>query len=193
MPDSIRDLGIFAVAGILVAVLIIGGFAAGGIRFPSLRLPSMVSDKGTLIVKLTDAPVELKHLNVTISNISAHRVEAGKETWENLSFVGGVHEVTVDILSLHNVTKDLSIAEIPTGNYTKLRLTITSATATYMNGEIETIIVPSGRIDIIVHFQIKAGETTKLLVDMQGDWVVISNSGRLRPVLKATAKVISGE
>jgi len=193
MTDEFRDVGVFAAAGILVAVLIIAGVVAGGLRFPSLRLPSMVSDKGTLIIKLTDAPVELKHLNVTIDSILALRVEHEEETWEELAFVDGVSEVALDILTLRNVTEDLSITEIPLGNYTKLRLNITSASATYMTGDPEEVIVPSGRIDIIVHFEIKAGETTKLLVDMQGEWVAISHSDRLRPVLKATAKVISGE
>jgi len=203
MADEIRKIGIFAAAGILVAVLIIAGVMAGGIHLPSLRLPSSISesgtsgtsggtlDKGTLIIKLTDAPVELKHLNVTIDSISAHSVEHG---WQNLTFVQGVSSVSVDILSLYNVTKDLSITEVLPGNYTKLRLTIASAKAVYnITGEVEDVKVPSGRIDIIVHFKIKAGQTTRLLVDMQGEWVAISNSGKLRPVLKATAKEILGE
>jgi hypothetical protein len=187
MADEIRDIGIFAAAGILVAVLIIGGFVAGGIRFPSLRLPSMVSDKGTLIVKITDAPAELKHLNITISNITAHRVEQGNETWEQLPFVDDVKEVTVDIMMLRfNVTKDLSITEIPLGNYTKLRLTITSANATYMDGETVNLKVPPGHMDVIIHFEIKAGQTTILLIDMQVNTIEISHSLNLKPVLKAT-------
>jgi len=191
MADEIRDMGIFAIAGILVAVLIIAGVVAGGIRFPNLRLPGIVSDRGTLIIKLTDAPVELKHLNITIDSISALRVEHENETWEKLTFVQGVSEVYVDILSLQNVTRDLSITEIPPGNYTKLRMSIKTANATYSDGRTVDLIVPPGRIDVIVHFEIKAGETTTVLVDMEADWVAISHSRRLRPVLKAT--VISGE
>jgi hypothetical protein len=86
---------------------------------------------------------------------------------------------------------DLSLTEIPVGNYSKLRLSILTANATYMNGENVTLRVPSGKIDVIVHFEIKSGETTKLLLDMQADWVAISHSKNLRPVLKAT--VLSGE
>ncbi len=181
-----RKLSLYGISGVLVAALIITG-----VVFSGIRLPTFVPKTGTLIVKLTDAPVELKHLNVTIANLSAQRVDDGNETLEELSFVDGVSEVYVDILALQNVTRDLSITEILSGNYTKLRMTITTANATYVNGETVDLKVPPGRIDVIVHFEIKAGETTRLLIDMQADWVAISHSQRLRPVLKAM--VLSGE
>ena len=181
-----RKLSLYGISGVLVAALIIAS-----VVFSGLRLPTFVPKTGTLVVKLTDAPVELKHLNITIGNLSAQRVEDENETWEKLSFVDGVSEVYVDILALQNVTRDLSITEIPLGNYTKLRMTITTANATYINGETVDLKVPPRRIDVKVHFEIKAGETTRLLIDMQADWVAISHSQNLRPVLKAM--VLSGE
>ena len=193
MTDEFRDIGLFAVIGVLAAVLIIAGVFAGGFSFPSIRFPSLnqpASDKGTLLIKLTDAPVNLTHLNVTIGSVSAQRVENGNETWEKLDFVDNVSSVYVDILSLQIVTMDLSLTQIPVGNYTKLRLSILTANATYANGENQTLRVPSDKIDVIVHFEMQPGETTMLLLDMQADWVAISHSGNLRPVLKAT--VISG-
>jgi len=186
MGYDARKLSLYGISGVLLAALIIAN-----VVFSGLRLPTLVPNTGTLIIKLTDAPVDLKHLNVTIGNLSAQRVEDDEETWEKLSFVDGVSEVYLDILALQNVTRDLSTTEISPGNYTKLRMTITTANATYISGETVDLIVPPGRIDVIVHFEIKAGETTRLLIDMQADWVAISNSQRLRPVLKAT--VISGE
>ena len=33
--------------------------------------------------------------------------------------------------------------------------------------------------------EVEAGKTTSVLLDMQADWVAISHSGNLRPVLKA--------
>jgi hypothetical protein len=191
MAEDIRHVGIYGAAGILVAVLVIAGIVTSGINFPSLRLPSIVSERGTLVIKLTDAPVDLENLFVNISRLEAHRV-GDNETWMDLSFVNGTSWVYVDILALENVTMDLSITEISPGNYTKLRMFVTSANAIFTNGDPpEELIVPSEKIDVIVHFEIKAGETTKLLIDMQADWVAISNSSRLRPVLKAT--ILSGE
>jgi len=174
------------VIGVLAAFLIIGTISVAGTYFPSLRLPGLVPDKGTLIVKLTDAPVELEHLNVTISNISVQRTGQGAETWENLAFVGGVNEVYVDILALQDVTQDISIAQLAPGNYTKIRMTITTANATYIGGRTVDHMVPPGHIGVIVQFEIKAGQATTVLIDMQADWVAISESGILRPVLKAT-------
>jgi hypothetical protein len=187
MAEDMRHVGIYGATGILVAILIIAGIITTSIRFPNIRLPSIASDKGTLVVKLTDAPVDLEDLYVNISKLEAQRVEDEDETWINLSFVDGTSWVYVDILELENVTMDLSITEVPPGNYTKLRMKIASAQAVYKNGApSEELIVPSGKIDIIIHFEIKAGETTELLIDMQADWVAISQSHRLRPVLKAT-------
>jgi hypothetical protein len=82
---------------------------------------------------------------------------------------------------------ELSSQEIPVGNYTKLRMKIETANATKTDGEIiEDIEVPSGKIDIIIHFEIDSDETAYLLIDMEADWVAISQSNRLRPVFKAT-------
>lgn len=181
-------------SAIVFAVLIlVTSLIVADVFLPSIR--NALSEKGTLVVKLTDAPVELEHLNVTISGLSALRVEyifnlPRREAWEDLSFVDGLSEVYVDILALRNDAKDLSITSIPPGGYTKLRIRITKANATLADGETVDLVVPSTRIDVIIDFEIKAREATTILLDMQADWAAISQSGRLRPVLKAT--VVAG-
>ncbi len=190
MAEDMRHPGVYGAAGILVAILIIAGILTSSIHFPGLKLPDSFANKGTLVIKLTDAPVDLEQLNVNISSIEAIRKVDDSSERVPLSFVEGKW-VYVDILTLQNVTMDLSITEIPPGNYTKLRLFVSSARATFQDGEEKDLIVPPGKIDVKVHFEIKAGETTKLLVDMQADWVAISTTYRLRPVLKAT--LLSGE
>jgi hypothetical protein len=50
---------LFGVAGILVAALIIAGFAIGGTVFQG-------SSKGVLTIQVMDKPVALDHLNMTI-------------------------------------------------------------------------------------------------------------------------------
>lgn len=205
MSSGIRGFGTFVVAGILLAVLVIGGMAAGGITFPSIRFPNFpkvpgfpsfpgtgsFANDGTLTILLTDAPVQLKELNVTIDKVQVHMEGGGNETWTTLPFVGDVSQVSVNLLTLQNVTKDLSVGQVSAGNYTMIRLGIVSASVTYADGTTEAVRVPSGNINIIVHFEVKAGGTTKVLIDMTSDFVAISHSGNLRPVLKATAKVLS--
>jgi hypothetical protein len=52
MSTRVRQLGLFGVAGVLVATLIIAGFIIGGNVF-------QVSGKGVLTVQIMDKPVEL--------------------------------------------------------------------------------------------------------------------------------------
>ena len=183
--------GLYAIAGVLVAVLIIASVAISGHTIPSLRFPLFaptpppIPDTGTLAVMLTDAPVNLTHLNVTLDSISAHRKGYGNETWVDLVFINNVTEVYFDLLALQDVAMNLSITEIPPGNYTMIRMHIKTANATYANGNVTDLEVPSERISVIIHFEIVQGETTKLLIDMQSNWVAISQSKKLRPVLKA--------
>ena len=181
MAVNLRNVGMYGAVGVLVAALIIAG-----IVFSGLRLPTFVPNTGTLIIKLTDAPVDLEHLNITIDSVLVQRVENDTETWENLTFVGGVSEFYFDLLALRNVTMDLSITQIPSGNYTMIKMHVKTANATYVGGGNVTLTVPSEYIKVIVHFEVKRGEETTVLIDMVPDWVAISKSNRLRPVLKAT-------
>jgi len=127
MTFDTRKVGLYGTIGVLVAALIIAG-----IVFSGLRLPTFIPNTGTLIIKLTDAPANITHLNVTITSVSIHRVE--DDVWENLTFVGGVSNVSLDLLELENVTRDLSETDIPSGNYTKIRLGIGEANVTYAEG-----------------------------------------------------------
>lgn len=173
---SLREVGVFGAAGVLMAVLIVAGVMMSGLKLPGFY------NKGTLVVKLTDAPFELKHLNVTITELEVHKTQDGG--WIPLTFVDDKPWYG-DILALQNITRDLSVTEIDPGNYTKLRMRVSTANATYVDGRLEDLEVPSGKIDVIVHFEIKVGETTTLLVDMTAHISNGNNTNRLSPVLKA--------
>lgn len=182
MENGAKKIGLRVAAGFLVAITIILAVFASGIQLPTVKAKT-----GTLTVLLTDAPTDLEHLNITISSLSAHNVDDSEENWVELNFVGDKKSVYFDLLALYNVTMELSSQKIPVGNYTKLRMKIETANATKTDGEIiEPLKVPSGKIDIIIHFEIDSDETTYLLIDMEADWVAISKSDRLRPVFKAT-------
>lgn len=182
MENGAKKIGLRVAAGFLVAITIILAVFASGIQLPTVKAKT-----GTLTVLLTDEPTDLEHLNITISSLSAHNVDDSEENWIELNFVGDKKSVYFDLLALYNVTMELASQKIPVGNYTKLRMKIETANATKTDGEIiEPLHVPSGKIDIIIHFEIDSDETTYLLIDMEADWVAISKSDRLRPVFKAT-------
>jgi hypothetical protein len=171
---------LYAVTGVLISLIIIAAMSISGIQFPATTSPEAKNQAGTLMVLLMDAPVNLTHLNVTIDSFSILNDTA--ET--NLPFPGNRSEVSFDLLALQNVTETIANSQVPPGNYTKMRMSVKQANATYQDDSWNTLRVPSGKIDIIAHFEIKNATTTVILVDMQADWVAISHSGNLRPVLK---------
>jgi len=171
---------LYAVAGVLVSLIIVAAMFASGIQFPGTGPPAVKIQAGTLMILLTDAPVDLTHLNVTISSFSILN-DTGETS---LPFVDAKDEVSFDLLTLDNVTETISSSPVPVGNYTKMRMTITEANATFQDNSTMPLRVPSGKIDIIAHFEIKNAGVTVILIDMQADWVAISQSGNLRPVFK---------
>jgi hypothetical protein len=171
---------LYAVAGVLISLIIVAAMFVSGIQFPMTGSPTVKIQAGTLMVLLTDAPVNLTHLNVTVDSFSILN-DTGETS---LPFVDDRGEVSFDLLALDNVTETISSSRVPVGNYTKMRMTITEANATFQDDSWMALRVPSGKIDIIAHFEVKNGGVTVILVDMQADWVAISQSGNLRPVLK---------
>jgi len=189
MTDEIRDVGIFATAGILAAILIIAGVVAGGLRFPSLRLPSMVSDKGTLIIKIMDQPVELKHLNITIDWV---KIQDQDENWLDLEIKNGT-PFYFDLLALQNITETLSETPIPAGNYTMIKMHVLTANATYLDNTNATLRVPSDVIKVPFkpHIKMESEGSVTVIIDLQPEdltTIAISKSLNLRPVIRATVK-----
>jgi hypothetical protein len=89
------------------------------------------------------------------------------------------------------------------GIYNKVRIDVSNATARYYerddNGDIiydpvtekpiiarnQILKVPPKHIDVITKFTIDTQNPVVVLIDMQPDWIAISHSGNLRPVIKA--------
>jgi len=191
MSDSIRDTGFFAAMGMLLAILIIGGIAAAGFKIPTLRLPSIgqTANEGTLVLLVTDAPVrDLKHLNITIDSFEIHRNDT--DEWINLTIQDG--QVSFDLLALKNgnLTEEAAIETVPEGNYTMIRMHIVEGlqftNATLDDGTAISLNVPSEKIKIPVHFEIEAGQTTSIILDITADSVHIASNPEhnLRPVVK---------
>ncbi len=171
--------------GILAATLIIVAVLSTPMMIEQIFPPTAIKT-GMLAVKVTDAPADLKHLNLTINSVE---VCNETEQWVSLPIDGGT--AYFDLLELENVTMDLAIGEIPSGNYTKIRMQIVSANATLADGETIMLEVPSGHVDIHVRFEVKAGKTTSLIIDIIVDKIKIAEKGQsgnpanLNPQFKA--------
>ena len=185
MAMNTKKISLYFFAGIIAAVIIIAGVYTSGIQLPSNEGSQNSITLGTLVVSIKDAPVQLSELWVTIDNIE---VQSANNGWIKLPFNDGKETVEFDLLTLTDISKDLSTTQLPSGEYSKIRLHVKDATAIFKNGDITDLKVPSDKIDIIIKFEIKEGTTTTVLIDMTADPVAISNSNNLRPVIKATVK-----
>jgi hypothetical protein len=178
MSNGIRQIGIFGVAGVLVAVLIIAGFVIGENVF-------QVSGKGVLTIQIMDKPVELDHLNMTIDWV---KIQDEDENWYNLTLKS--EPFYFDLLSLQNVSETLSETEVPAGNYTKIWMHVLTANATYPDGSVADLRVPSDTVKVLLkpHLSLDDGGQVTVLIDLHPEdlnSIAISQSLNLRPVIKA--------
>lgn len=178
MSSGIRQIGLFGVAGVLVAALIIAGFVIGNNIFE-------VPGKGVLTIQVMDKPVELDHLNMTIDWV---KIQDEDENWYNLTLK--TEPFYFDLLSLQNVSETLSETELPAGNYTKIWMHVLTANATYPDGTVADLRVPSDVIKVLLkpHLSLEDGGQMTVLIDLQPEdlnSIAISRSLNLRPVIKA--------
>jgi hypothetical protein len=178
MSNGKRHTGLFGVAGILVAALIISGFVIAGNIFQA-------QGKGVLTIRVIDKPVELDHLNVTIDWV---RIQGEDDNWVNLTLK--TQPFYFDLLALQNVSETLSETKIPAGNYSMIQMHVLTANATYPDGSNVELTVPSDVIKVLLkpHLNLESGGQVTVLIDLQPDdpnSIAVSHSLNLRPVIKA--------
>jgi hypothetical protein len=164
---------IIAVA--VIAVIVVAG--AGAYLF--LNKPN-----GVLAIGVTDAPVNagVSHVYLTVTKV----ILQGDD---NSSVSYNLNSTKFDLLRLVNVTKFFGSNSVPAGNFTMITFTVVSAVAT-ISGSNVTLTVPSGQVKVPVHFQIKPGKTTVVVLDISADMTNISASHNFRPVV--TVKRVTG-
>jgi hypothetical protein len=189
MSNGIRQVGLFGVAGILVAALIIAGFVISGTVFQDSSNGGGAvfqgSNKGVLVIQIMDKPVELEHLNMTIDWA---KIQDQDENWHNLTLKS--EPFYFDLLALQNVSETLSETEIPAGNYTKIWMHVLTANATYPDGTVVDLRVPSDTIKVLLkpYLSLEGGGKVTVLIDLQPEdlnSIAISRNLNLRPVIKA--------
>ena len=173
-----KRVGIYAVSGVLIAVMIIAGVLVSGIQFPG-RV-----NAGTLVVLITDAPVDLKDLNLTIDSLSIQD-EGGR--WIDLELLE--KPAYFNLLELENISMTLSVTEIPAGNYTMLKMHVLTANATFVDGTVVDLRVPSEYIKVLLkpYLEMENGGAVTVTIDLEPEWskIVISHSLNLKPTVKS--------
>ena len=140
----------------LVLALGLGLILAGALYY--LSIPAV----GTLTIEVRDAPTEFTRVIVTFSEVRIHRADAGNESgWLNLSLVTS----TIDFMSLGNLTEVLALDRVPAGQYTQIRIVVSSASGTMIGGASVSMRVPDGILRTDTPFELKAGGATTVTLD----------------------------
>ena len=178
MANEKRHIGLFGVAGVIVATLLIVGFVfAGNIL--------QVYGRGVLTIQVMDEPVKLEHLYLTIDWV---RIQNEDETWVDLTLESNSEPFSFDLLTLQDQSATLSTTSIPVGRYTMIKMHVLSASTIKEGGS--ELTVPSDVLKVILtpSLDLANGEQTTVLVDLQPldiDEIAISHSLNLRPVVKS--------
>jgi hypothetical protein len=146
------------------------------------------TEKGTLSLKITDAPGELNISKalVTISYVEVHIAAGGNNS--SAEWVNVVNESQqFDLIQLENVTDILGNASLDIGIYTQIRLHIDEALVT-IDGVEYDLEIPSETIKLVHQFIIEAQETTTLVLDFDIKESV-HKTGNDRYILQPTIRV----
>jgi len=188
MAVNAKKVGLYGAVGFLMAALIIGGIAVAGFKIPALKLPSMVAEKGRLVIQITDKPVELAELWLTIDELSIQKAE-GEEAWIDLDLIK--ESIRFDLLALQNVSLTLSDTEIDPGEYTMIKMHVSAAEAKYPGDDSLTPLnkVPSENLKVILnpHLVMTSLSGITITIDLEPDTakIAISESLHLKPTVKA--------
>lgn len=128
-------------------------------------LAGCTSGTGTLTVHATDAPDNLgdfSSLTVQVAHINLQ--DAGGKAQ---SFTPATSSFDLTKLKNGNLTT-LFHDQVPAGNYTYLEIEISSATGVLKaTGQSVDVKAPSNRIFLNTHFEVKAGQETNFVFDVQ--------------------------
>ena len=136
-----------------------------------------------------DSPVELEKLLITITDLEVHQVGQEEDEGEGWITLIEDEEITFDLLEYRDgKTLNLASVVIAAATYNKIRMYVSEANAFYPEAPENPVPlrVPPGKIDVITEFELEEGGTRIVTIDMEPNWVAISKSNNLRPVLKAS-------
>jgi hypothetical protein len=174
---------------------------------------SMSGGRSNVRVLLTDAPIDLtgvSAVNVSLSGVVLFPADAGTGDDGGTELTSGPislpGDLTVNLLDFRNgQTTFLGAAAVPAGSYSRIRLLIDSAELVRDDDNdpatpdlVQPIVVPSGKVDVPVTFQLAQGEDMTVTLDFDAQASVQvnatngTNSYLLRPVVNVAHMASSG-
>jgi len=145
---------------------------------------------GNLQLFLTDKPIDLDQVWVTISEIDVHQTGGAWQPFLQTS-------KTMDLLTLKNTRSLIGSASLDKGTYTGFRLLVNEGHVIDTSGQRCDLKVPSQKIEVPVNFEIQDQKSTQVVLDFNAEQSVhVTQTGNgeqciLRPVL-TTVSVQTG-
>ena len=128
---------------IAVIVLLVVAFL---VVFPPLM------NGGVKVTLSSTTSLQADHLYVTISEISAHRLDiSGPSAWQSISNKSALVDLTMT-----NVSEVVALGSIPLGQYEAIRVKVTNATI-ITNGASRNLQLESSLISVSVPFIVQFG------------------------------------
>ena len=154
------------------------------VETPTQQAAARPDNLGTLEIQVTDQPADaVSSILVTVENIEVH-VSGGEEKSGWRTVVEGPRQF--DLKELIGVEEVLGSASLEPGKYQQVRFEVVEAVIT-VRGMPRESPVPSGKIRIVGGFEISAGATTIVTLDIDAEKSVVFRPGQgpqLRPVVK---------
>jgi hypothetical protein len=130
------------------------------------------AETGTLAFAVTDGPTDdYETVNVTFSRVAIHRSQ-GADANETAGWLTIVNTTrTVDLLALHrnDTAETLGFAELAAGTYQQLRFYVDQVEALGKDGQVVTMVVPSGALKTHGSFDVTAGGNTTVTLEIDLD------------------------
>lgn len=172
---------------IFVSALIPCGCAGGSAR--------VEGGTGSLRIHLTDAPIDLSNvLSVTVTLTGV--IVYPREDIDPMTLVSDgrpidlmTHPASFDLLTLTGgATALLASGEVPSGDYSRIRLEISEATMVREDGRREPLKIEPQKVDVPIDVHVAAGGQTGVLLDFDAAASVqVNETGSdtfiLRPVV----------
>ncbi len=128
---------------------------------------------GQLEILLTDAPLDLTTVASVIVDITAVLVYPGVEAMDGSDtppIVVMDHPATFDLLTLTDgATALLAKADLPAGFYQRIRMEVTSATMTFLDGRVVDLKIQPHKVDVPITFEVIVDDVTIVTLDFQAD------------------------
>jgi hypothetical protein len=149
-----------------------------------------------LEIRLTDAPGDYEEVNIDIVGVEVHSDGAGEnDGWTSLPVNAGVYNILELAGGLDTL---LTVAEIPAGNISQIRLLLGENNSLVTGGKETPLSTPSGQqsgLKLNVHTVLQEGVTYKMTLDFDAARSIVhrgNDTYSLKPVIRVLTEATSG-